>query len=254
MVYNILEVANTHGGNFDYMISLIEEFKEFDQNTGIKFQPFKYDEIALPDFSWYHVYEDLFFSTKQWEKIISNASNHKDIWIDVFDAYSIEIIKENLDKIHGFKLQASVLYNKDVITELSKLNLENKKIILNISGYEIIEIKKLVSKFNSLFKKVEILLQIGFQGYPTKIDDSGLVKIKKIKSKFDNKLVFADHIDAELEDALWLPVFANTMGINIIEKHVKHSKLDTKYDHYSSLTIDKYKDYLYKNLRQLTEL
>ena len=146
MVYNILEVANTHGGNFDYMISLIEEFKEFDQNTGIKFQPFKYDEIALPDFSWYHVYEDLFFSTKQWEKIISNASNHKDIWIDVFDAYSIEIIKENLDKIHGFKLQASVLYNKDVITELSKLNLENKKIILNISGYEIIEIKKLVSK------------------------------------------------------------------------------------------------------------
>lgn len=244
MVYNILEVANTHGGNFDYMISLVDDFKEFDQNTGIKFQPFKYDEIALPDFSWYHVYEDLFFSPKQWENIITNAANHKDIWIDVFDAYSIEIIKENFDKIYGFKLQASVLYNKNVIAKLSKLNLENKKIILNISGYEIIEIKKLVSSFNSLFKKAEILLQIGFQGYPTKIDDSGLVKIKIIKSKFDNQLVFADHIDAEFEDALWLPVFAVTMGVNIIEKHVKHSKLVTKYDHYSSLTKDKYKDYI----------
>ncbi|MCB0460967.1 MAG: hypothetical protein KDC74_13270, partial [Flavobacteriaceae bacterium] len=90
MVYNILEVANTHGGNFEYMISLIDEFKEFDQNTGIKFQPFKYNEIALPDFSWYHVYKELFFSSEQWAKIISKASKHKDIWIDVFDIYSIK--------------------------------------------------------------------------------------------------------------------------------------------------------------------
>lgn len=244
MVYNILEVANTHGGNFEYMISLIDEFKEFDQNTGIKFQPFKYNEIALPDFSWYHVYKELFFSSEQWAKIISKASKHKDIWIDVFDIYSIKIIKENFDKIYGFKFQASVLFNKDVITELSKLNLVNKKIILNISGYEIIEIKKLVSKFKLLFGKAEILLQIGFQGYPTKIDDSGLAKVKIIKSKFDNQLVFADHIDAELEDALWLPVIANILGVNIIEKHVKHSMLHTKYDYYSSLAIDRYKDYI----------
>lgn len=29
---NILEVDNTHGGNFDYVLSLIDEFKEFKKN------------------------------------------------------------------------------------------------------------------------------------------------------------------------------------------------------------------------------
>lgn len=244
MIYNILEIANTHGGNFNYMTSLIEEFKEFDKNTGIKFQPFKYDEIALPDYSWYHVYEELFFTPVQWKKIITQASSHKDIWIDVFDSYSIDIIKNNYKNIYGLKLQASVLYNKNVLNELSDLNLEHKKIILNISGYEIEEIEELINKFNKLFQKAEILIQIGFQGYPTKIEDSGLVKIKEIQSKFTHQLVFADHIDANDEDSIWLPIFAVTQGVNIIEKHIKHSNLETKYDHYSSLSIEKYKEYI----------
>ena len=243
-MYNILEIANTHGGNFKYVLSLLEEFKEFNKNTGIKFQPFKYDEIALADFSWYHVYEELYFTTNQWAEIINKASKHKDIWIDVFDSYSIEIIKNNYKDIYGLKLQASVLYNKNVLNEISELNLEGKKIILNISGYEIEEIETIIIKFNDLFKKAEILIQIGFQGYPTKIEDSGLVKIKEIKSKFNHQLVFADHIDANDEDSIWLPIFAVTQGINIIEKHIKHSSLETKYDHYSSLSIDKYKEYI----------
>ncbi len=244
MIYNILEIANTHGGDFDYVISLLEEFKEFDEKTGIKFQPFKYDKIALADFSWYSVYEKLYFTQEQWKEIIVQADKHKDVWIDVFDTYSIAIIKDNFDEIYGFKLQASVLYNKNVITELSKLNLKNKKIILNISGFEIEEIEEVVLQFSTLFNSTEILLQIGFQGYPTKIEDSGLVKIKEIKLRFKNQLVFADHIDAKHQDAIWLPVFAATQGVFIIEKHIMHSTLKTKYDYYSSLTVKKYRKYL----------
>jgi len=244
MVYNIIEIANTHGGSFDYLISLVEEFKEFNQNTGIKFQPFKYDQIALSDFSWYHVYEDLFFNHNQWTEIINQAATHKDIWIDVFDSYSIEVIQNNFDKIYGFKIQASILLNKNILTALSELDLENKKIILNVSGFEIDEIKEVVARFNELMEGAEILLQIGFQGYPTKLEDSGLVKIKEIQNNFKNELVFADHIDANNEDALWLPVVAATLGVNMIEKHVKHSTLETKYDHYSSLSVEKYKAYV----------
>jgi N,N'-diacetyllegionaminate synthase len=49
--YNIIEVANTHGGSLDYMLSLIEEFEHLDskERTGIKFQVFKPDGIALKD-------------------------------------------------------------------------------------------------------------------------------------------------------------------------------------------------------------
>ncbi len=253
MIYNIIEVANTHGGSFDYLKSLVEEFKDFNQNTGIKFQPFKYDQIALSDFSWYHVYEELYFNHDQWTTIIDQAANHKDIWIDVFDSYSIEVIKNNFDKIYGLKLQASILLNKNILKALTELDLKDKKIILNVSGFEINEIKNVVSKFNKFLEGVEILLQIGFQGYPTKLEDSGLVKIKAIQNSFNNELVFADHIDANDEDALWLPVFAATLGVNMIEKHIKHSVLETKYDHYSSLTVDKYKTYI-SNLKRYSSL
>lgn len=253
MIYNILEVANTHGGNLEYFKSLIEEFEEFEENTGIKFQPFKYNQVALKDYSWYKVYEELFFSPDQWEEIILMASKHKDIWIDVFDGYSIEIIKNNIERIYGFKIQASVLYNKNVLKELTELPVNNKKIILNISGFEMDEIEEVLSRFNRLFEDSEILLQIGFQGYPTKIEDSGILKIKKIKARFKNRTVFADHIDADNEDSIWLPVFAALEGVDMIEKHVKHSTLDTKYDFYSSLAIGKYKEYI-ERLEKYTSL
>ena len=253
MIYNILEVANTHGGNFEYLKSLVEEFRDFNENTGIKFQPLKFDEIALPDYAWYSVYEELFFNNKQWKEIISESAKHKDVWIDVFDSYSIEVIKNNFNNIYGFKLQASVLYNKNILRDLSELNIADKKIILNISGFEIQEIDDILSRFNKLFKNSTILLQIGFQGYPTKLEDSGLIKIEKIKSHFNNTLVFADHIDANNEDAIWLPIFAAMQGVTMIEKHIKHSSLETKYDHYSSISLNKYREYL-ERLEKYTSL
>ena len=67
-IYNILEVANTHGGNVDYVMDLVEEFKEFhkEEGFGIKFQPFKYNQIALEDFEWYGVYKELYFNENEW--------------------------------------------------------------------------------------------------------------------------------------------------------------------------------------------
>src|ERR1051326_5378744 len=94
--YIIIEVANTHAGDIHYMKNLINEFSQYNKNTGIKFQPFKYDEIALEDYEWYPVYQTLFFNEGQWKSIIAEAKSTKDIWIDVFDNYSVKIIEQNL--------------------------------------------------------------------------------------------------------------------------------------------------------------
>ena len=66
-MYNILELANVHGGDKEHLLSLINEFSEFEGNFGMKFQPFKYDEIATKDFEWYPVYEELFFTLDEWK-------------------------------------------------------------------------------------------------------------------------------------------------------------------------------------------
>ncbi len=241
-MYNILEVANTHAGNINYVFALLEEFKEFNKvdNFGIKFQPFKYDTLATVDYEWYDVYTKLYFDENEWDMLISKAYETKDIWIDLFDEYGISIIKQQINKIFGIKLQTSVLDNSVIFQELSKLKLTNIKLIINIAGRDKEDISIIIDKYSKLNVQ-EILIEVGFQSYPTKLEDAGLAKIKYLQNTFSNKIVFADHIDGKIEDAVTLPLIAVMAGASYIEKHIMHSSLETKYDYFSSVVYNTYK-------------
>ena len=57
--YYIIEIANTHGGNRQYLDDLITQFSDLSGNFGIKFQAFSPDTIATKDFELYPVYQEL---------------------------------------------------------------------------------------------------------------------------------------------------------------------------------------------------
>jgi len=237
----ILELANFHGGNPDKIIELIKKFSKLKySNLGIKFQAFKFDKIALSDYSWYKVYKELFVSKDKWKEIIDLAyEKFSKIWLDIFDIYGIEILRENIEKIYGVKLQASVLNNLEIINALSEIDLNNKELIINISGYEISEIENYIIKFNRLnFKKV--ILQIGFQGYPTNIEDTSLRKIDITKTLFpEYEICFADHISADDKHSQYFPIYAYTKGCSYLEKHVCLNRNSCKYDYFSALEYKK---------------
>ena len=239
-MYNIIEVANTHGGGKDYLLSLISEFSEFKNGFGIKFQPLHPDKIAVKEYEWYPVYKKLFFNEKEWEEIILKAKKTKDVWLDLFDVYGVSILEKNFKLIYGIKLQASVLYNYEVINTLKELELNSKILIINVSGLSIEKIEERINYFKEFIGPKEVWIEIGFQSYPTELEDSGISKISLIKQKFDNKLVFADHVDGKSKHSLILPIFAHLQGADVIEKHVMHSDLITEYDHYSSMKVDQY--------------
>jgi N,N'-diacetyllegionaminate synthase len=255
-MYYILEVANTHGGDLNYLNLLIDEFEGLKSpNIGIKFQTFKYDEIATDDYDWYETYKNLFFSSKQWKVIITKANKTKDVWLDIFDVYGIEILNENFNQIHGIKLQSSVLENDTVFEKLMQMNLKEKAIIINIAGHSIEKIKELISKYENILNPKELLIEIGFQSYPTKLEDSGVSKIDLIKNSFSNKIVFADHTDGTSHDAIELPFVASLCGVDYIEKHIMHSSLKTIYDFQSSIFLTQFnklkeKIELYQSLRE----
>jgi N,N'-diacetyllegionaminate synthase len=255
-MYYILEVANTHGGDFNYLNSLLDEFEDVKgPKVGIKFQAFKYDEIATKDYEWYEIYEKLYFSPNQWKEVIKKANQRKDVWLDIFDAYGIEILCENFNQIHGIKLQSSVLENNNVFEKLKGMNLGEKTIIINIAGYSIEKIKELISKYENVLKPKELLIEIGFQSYPTELEDSGMSKINLIKKLFPNKIVFADHTDGTSDDAIELPFAASLSGVDYIEKHIMHSSLKTIYDFQSSISLTQFlklktKVDLYQNINK----
>jgi N,N'-diacetyllegionaminate synthase len=237
--YQILEVANCHGGKLDYLLSLLDEFKLI-KPAGIKFQPLHPDKIATPDFAWYEVYKELFFDLNEWNTIINKARESKEIWIDVFDTYGVEVFVNFKKDVKGVKLQPSILYNQSVIDALKNTQLNGKILIINISALELNAIEERVNNLRNSLRPDEIWLEVGFQSYPTELLDCALVKIKTIKEKFNCKIVFADHADGKSDDAIWLPIMAAMNGADVIEKHILHSTLETKYDYFSSINIDSY--------------
>jgi len=243
--YIILENANAHSGSFDTLIETIQEFSDLRGNFGMKFQPFKFDQIAMPSFRAYELYKKLFFDELQWKKIISKCSDTKDVWIDIFDEYTCTIVEKNLNTIYGLKFQSSILYNSVVIGLLSELDLSDKKIIINIAGIELNRLIGIIEAFESRLKPEEVILQVGFQAYPTKLADSGLSKINLIRENFPtHQISFADHIATEDLNALYSPVIAFTMGAQYIEKHICKSGDKPLYDHFSSFNREQFDGFL----------
>ena len=117
--YLLFEIANSCAGSSKLIKKLIDSLPR-EHKSGIKFQIYKYDEIALADYEWYPVYKETFINPQNWKKIFSYANSEGfDVWIDVFDLYSIQVLKENLKLVTGIKLQSSVLNNLKVLMALS---------------------------------------------------------------------------------------------------------------------------------------
>ena len=184
----IHECANAHGGDLSILKKTIKTFSKSEfNNRHIKFQAFKYDKISSSDFHHYELYKELYNTSENWEEIIEFTSSFYDgIWLDIFDVFGCEIFVKNYQKIYGIKLQSSVLNNYEVLSALSGFNFENHKLILNISGFSLLEINKLVKNIitNLSIPLSNIVLQVGFQSYPTEIEDCGIHKISLLRKEF----------------------------------------------------------------------
>ena len=187
-----------------------------------------------------------------WKRIIKKSSSIGDVWLDLFDIYSVSILKKNLNYVHGIKLQASVLSNNEVYEGIKLLNLKKKKILINISGYSINRINELIYKFSKL--SINLILQIGFQSYPTLIEDASLGKIAVLKKEYPHlSLCMADHIDANDNFSKYIPGYAYILGCSYLEKHFCIDRKFTKYDFISSFNLSEMQELVdsFKALRKI---
>ena len=259
--YLLFEPANCHGGSKDYIYKLIDSLPKENpvrgktphggasaghaqkadrtsNGTGIKFQVFKYDEIALKDYGHYKTYVKFFIAKQNWKKIFAyTKSRGFDVWIDVFDLYSVEVLRDNLSLVTGIKLQSSVLDNLKVLRGLSETIKGKKiKVILNIAGRELDNIRGVLTNLKQNYFDNEIILQAGFQAYPTDIQDLAINKVRVLRTEFPELTVsYTDHVDGKSPLAFDVPVFAVLAGASHIEKHVCLDRTKTQYDFQSAI-------------------
>jgi N,N'-diacetyllegionaminate synthase len=236
----IFETANFHGGDTSQLKKAMDIFSQMDYpDKGIKFHAFKPENVVMPDFSWYPVVKNFFVAEGDWAELIRlSVEKGFHVWLDLFCVYGVEILEKNLDIVRGIKLQPSTLDNLEITGVLEKLPLSSKELIINVAGLELSEIESYINRFETFnFKK--IILQMGFQDYPTRVEDSSLKKIDTLKAAFPGyELSYADHISGESGFAVNFPVYACLKGCSYIEKHICNNRKDTEFDSSAALEYE----------------
>ena len=244
----IAELANSHNGNLSTILKTVNIFskskeKNFDLN--FKFQVISANGLALKDYKWFKVYKNLEMDKFQWKKIINYTFPKGKIWLDIFDDYGLEILKKNINKIYGIKLQSSVLQNENILKNLNFLKRFKKKIIINFSGFEYKKINFVLKNFNTFKRNKNLILQYGFQSYPTNLNDLNISKLIKVKKKFPNyQLSFADHSSYKEPISKVIPIMLLENKIKYYEKHICISRKKAKYDFHSALEFQEFSEML----------
>jgi len=234
----VAEIANSHGGNLNYLKEIIKKTQETNVD-GLKFQIIRADELVPSNHPQYKLFKSLEFSKKEWKENTKSIRNYdKKIITDIFGEKSLEIAKAlNPDFI---KIHSTDFNNHDLIKKTLKMS---KPIFLSIGGAT----KKEINEVVNLLKNHIFCLQLGFQDYPTPIKETNLNKIRLLKEKYNCNISFADHSKGESIFAEILPCIAVAKGADSIEKHIKLKNKKTKYDWEAAMPVEKL-DELKENL------
>lgn len=243
-LYIIAEVANAAQGNVDTYHRIIDEVSRTGAD-GIKFQFYKYDELATPYHRKYDIFRRTFFTQDEFTGFVKRADKAGlDILVDVFDRWGLQVAKKNLDKIEAVKIPPTVIVDDELVQQILNLG---KPTIIGVGGYEDEDIDLVLSKVRA--RTNPILLLYGFQGFPTKEEDTCLKRIAYLKQKYGYAVGFADHIDGGADLALRLPEYAFFAGATVIEKHITLDRAAQGLDYYSALEPSEFRQ-MVKKLRR----
>ena len=236
----IAEVANSHQGKIELVNKIIKEFY-YQGARSIKFQIYFAEDFLTKDHERFLHFKKQSFSQKQWIKIINltRKVGYENIYADVLGEKAFMVAKKI--KVDGYKVHSTDLTNDLLLKKLSK---EKKKIFLSVGGAKITEIYHAIKYFKNKMNKP--ILMHGFQSYPTKIEDTNLNNLKKLKNYFGNscKYGFQDHISGNSKFNLYLSLVSIGYEIGYLEKHVTLNRKKKGIDYYSSLEPKEFKNFI----------
>ena len=235
----IAEIASSHGGNPVRLNKIINDSLKT-KADGIKLQIFSTDSLVSKNNKLYKNLKKIEIKYNMIKEVLKNFKKHKKKFIvEPFDIESL-IFAESINFFQAIKVPSACLEESKYIKLLKKIK---KPIILGIGGTDLLSIKKAYDKLNQ--NNREIVLMLGFQNFPTKVNDAQLNKIKFLKKNFNCLIGFADHTDSnEYFLSKHIPILAHHFGANIIEKHITINRKRKGPDHYSAFDCNEFKEFV----------
>lgn len=239
------EIACAHEGDFKKLKKLARIAADAKVDY-IKFQILKADKLVTKKHHEYKIFKKVEFSEKEWMDIAKYCKELKlKILADVFDLESFNIAKKM--GVSGYKIHSTNLSDPYLIKPIAKTK---KLVLLSASGAKKDEIEKATNLIKNEGNK-NIVLMHGFQSFPTKFEETNLNKIPKLKKEFKLEVGIQDHVDAESNMAMIIPLLAVVEGCVLVEKHFTINRKEKGTDYESSLNPDELKK-LVKDVRLMS--
>lgn len=230
--YLYTETAYHHQGDMTFMKDLIDATKKSGAQ-GIKFQVMtRTSDFISTKHKAYTDLDSYCFSLDKWTEIFSyTQSKGLDIIMMPLNVEAFKLLDKFIVKyldIHSVSFYDNILLEK--IKE-SKLD-----IILGVGGRTLEEI---VEKKNYFGNKLKVLM-VGFQAFPSKIEDVKIGKIAFLKTMFPELLIgYADHSAYDNEYAIKSNEYARILGAIIFEKHMTTQEGVERVDFASAVASEK---------------
>jgi len=233
----IAEMANSHEGSLEKAKKIVDAAR-FAKADAIKFQKFFAKDEAEPGQKIFDVLKNLEMKDSEWRNLISYAKkNNLKVFVDVDGLKSLKsILKFNVD---GYKIHTSDSTNPELLDFLGKAK---KPILLSSAGSNLNELSEILKILS--FTKKEIVIMHGYQGYPTKINDLNLLRIKTLKNNFPHYIGISDHVSGDSKFSFIPPIVAYALGVTVIEKHITLDRSLHGIDYYSALNPDEFKNFV----------
>ncbi len=234
----IAEMACAHQGDVK-IARKMTEFAVKAKNDAIQTQIFKNELELTPLHKDWDLNARLELSFNEWENIIKIIRSSKSLFFS--SVYDLEGVKFLIEQdVDAFKIHSADVSNPEMLQAVAK---SKKPIFLSTGASKIDEIKKAIDvlKINGT---QDIVLMHGYQGFPTKIEDSNLKFMKTLEKLFGLHVGFYDHVDGGSILSKIIPILAIGYGAQVIEKHFIMSREEKGIDYQSSLDSQNFMEFV----------
>jgi N,N'-diacetyllegionaminate synthase len=234
--YLYFETAFHHMGDMFFMRNLIKSSAEIGAN-GVKFQVLiDYDSFLSEQHSMYKEFKKGTFTIDEWREIFGYASSFGlDIIFMPICPASFKLLEDTTYDVKYIDIHSVSFYDEIVLTLIKQTGIP---VILGIGGRETKEIDEKIVFFGNQIK----VLMVGFQAFPSNIEEVKLGKISWLRKKYPSIAIgYADHSSYDSDFAISSNLWAFLLGAEFFEKHLTIAEGQDRWDYQSALGVEKCK-------------
>lgn len=232
--YIFTETAFHHEGDMAYLKQLVDMTKESGAN-GIKFQVLiDLNYLTSSKHSGFEQLKEFIFTREQWVEIFTYASAAGlDIIYMPLDLLAFDLLTEMSTKPKYLEIHPVCFYDEAIISHLKETKIPT---IVGVGGRDEEEIARITEKLGS---QLEVLM-IGFQSFPSILEDVKIKRISYYKNKYPNLIIaYTDHSGFDDEYAVLSNDYALFLGATMFEKHITLDEGVERVDYNSAIGKDK---------------